>query len=309
MRDWIDGITVRGKCRRDLPMANYCSWRVGGAAERGFEPVDREDLVRFLRALPSDESLTWIGLGSNVLVREGGLPGTVIFTRGLTTVTTDAENGLTVEAGVPCAKVARAAQRKGYRGGEFLAGIPGTVGGALAMNAGAFGGEIWTFVESVETINRAGDVFRRSKRDYRIAYRSVRGQVNEWFLSCVLRFDLSQSDPTQSRIRQLLGQRNASQPTGVASCGSVFKNPPGDYAGRLIDAAGLKGLRHGGCYVSDKHANFIINDDHATATDIEDLIDAVRDAVHDKFGIQLEPEVRIIGRKTRAPTNHPALVR
>jgi UDP-N-acetylmuramate dehydrogenase len=292
--------TVRGVLRLNEPMAKYCSWRVGGIAERCFEPSDRDDLVAYLCDLPRDELLTWIGLGSNTLIREGGLPGTVILTgRALGNLVMN-DDRIEAEAGVPCAKVAKAVERGGQVGGEFLAGIPGTIGGALAMNAGAFGSDIWTFVESVETIDRNGEMRRRARSDYAVDYRSVQGPVDEWFLSGTLRFRAADVADNANTIRELLGRRNASQPTGVASCGSVFKNPPGDYAGRLIEAAGLKGFHQGGCYVSDKHANFIINDGSATAEEIEDLMATIIHTVREKFGITLQPEVRILGRRTRA---------
>lgn len=304
--DWFDRITVAGTLRRNESMAKYCSWRVGGSAERCFEPSDRDDLVRFLRVTPRNEPINVIGLGSNILVREGGLPGTVIFTsRALTALAVDPSGVLNVEAGVPCAKVAKFAAREGCGGAAFLAGIPGTIGGALAMNAGAFGNDTWSLVDCVETIDRDGQVYRRLKDEYEIGYRSVVGPRNEWFLSCSLRLRISQTNDATLHIKELISQRNASQPIGVASCGSVFKNPPGDYAGRLIDAAGLKSCRSGGCYVSEKHANFIINDGNATASDIENLIHKVKDVVANKFGVVLEPEVRILGRAKTPPLSSP----
>jgi UDP-N-acetylmuramate dehydrogenase len=297
MSDWFEKLALRGRLRRGEPMAKYCSWRVGGMAEYFFEPRDRDDIQQFLRMLPETVPVTWLGLGSNLLVRDGGLEGVVILTlRALVNLVLDPLATLNVEAGVPCAKVAKIAARAGHGGAEFLAGIPGTVGGALAMNAGAFGGDIWSFVESVETVDRRGEIHRRPKRDYRIGYRSVVGPEREWFISCVLRFPQSSTADAPERIRALVGQRNASQPIGVPSCGSVFRNPPDDFAGRLIEAAGLKGRRIGGCHVSDKHANFIVNDQGATAEDIESLIQTVISAVNAKFGITLEPEVRIVGR-------------
>ncbi|MSR13109.1 MAG: UDP-N-acetylmuramate dehydrogenase [Gammaproteobacteria bacterium] len=301
--DWFDRLTVRGPLRQHEPMAKYCSWRVGGAAEYFFEPTDRDDLLQFLRGLPNALPVTWIGLGSNVLIRAGGLVGAaIITTRALTNLVVTHSATIEVEAGVPCAKVAKRAVRAGLVGAEFLAGIPGTIGGALAMNAGAFGSDTWSFVESVETVDRRGEIRHRPKQDYRIDYRMVIGPEQEWFLSCVLRFASAPTVDISNRIRELLGQRNTSQPIGVPSCGSVFKNPPGDYAGRLIDAAGLKGTRHGGCRISDKHANFIINDGEATAEDIESLIQTVITTVSAKFGITLQPEVRIVGQQAVPPT-------
>lgn len=296
MANAIRPIKVRGRLRADEPMSRHCSWRTGGTAERYFEPADIDDLVDYLAQIGPDEPLTWIGLGSNVLIRDGGIEGTVI-------ATTQAMNAwrwldpvrLYVESGVACAKVAKEATRQDLGGGSFLGGIPGTIGGALAMNAGAFGREIWMLVESVELLDRGGRRLRVDRERFSTSYRSVAMPAEHWFISAVLRFD-PHAAAEERDVRELLGERNASQPTGQASCGSVFKNPPGDFAGRLIEAAGLKGSRRGGCHVSDKHANFIINDAAASAADIEQLMLDVQALVAEKFGQQLEPEVRIIGR-------------
>lgn len=295
MSEWFSALAFRGTLRLDEPMARHCTWRTGGRAEICFDPADRQDLLSFLSAVPSDVPLTWIGLGSNVLIREGGLQGVVILTGRALGKISLRNDTFVVEAGVPCAKVARQAADAGYTGGEFLSGIPGTIGGALAMNAGAFGSEIWTWVKRVECVNRAGQCRQRTPDEYRIGYRSVTGPLEEWFIGCELSFQPANGVAPKTRGRELLNQRSASQPIGAPTCGSVFRNPPGDYAGRLIDAAGLKGHRIGGCHVSEKHANFIINDRNATAQDIETLIESLRAAVHQKFGVLLESEVRVIG--------------
>ena len=289
---------LRGVLRCNEPMAGYCSWRVGGRAERCFEPLDRDDLIKYLLSAAPGEALTFIGLGSNVLIRDGGLPGTVILTgRALSKIASGDGISIRAEAGVPCAKVARVAAQAGFTGGEFLAGIPGTLGGALAMNAGAFGAEIWPLVVAVETVDRRGQVRIRPAADFGFGYRAVDIPLGEWFLSGTLQFAAAGRDVAVARVKEFLARRSSSQPTGAPSCGSVFKNPPGDFAGRLIEAAELKGYRHGGCFVSDKHANFIINTGDASATDIEDLILIVREIVARKFGVMLEPEVRILGRR------------
>lgn len=278
-------------------MSRHCSWRTGGHAERFFEPADIADLVDFFRQLEPAECITWLGLGSNILIRDGGLPGTVIATaRTLNSLEWLDHERLYVECGTPCAKVAKEAARMSLGGSGFLAGIPGTIGGALAMNAGAFGREIWMLVESVELVARGGEISRVDQSRFTRSYRHVEIPSDHWFLSAVLHFEIGADLSGEREIRELLGQRSASQPTGQASCGSVFKNPPGDFAGRLIEEAGLKGTRSGGCFVSDKHANFIINDGAASAADIEALIMEVRRTVADKFGVTLEPEVRILGR-------------
>lgn len=281
----------------DEPMSRHCSWRTGGRAERYFEPADRDDLIAYLQQAHDDESFTWIGLGSNLLVRDGGLTGTVISTsKTLSGYEWINANRLYVECGTPCAKVAKEALKMSLGGGGFLAGIPGTVGGALAMNAGAFGREIWMLVESVELLRRDGAIHQCGGSEFSTSYRHVDVPAGHWFVSAVLHFTDDQSRDADNEIPTLLAKRSASQPTGQASCGSVFKNPPGDFAGRLIESAGLKGFRIGGCFVSDKHANFIINDRHATASDLESLILNVQRKVAKMFGVKLEPEVRIVGR-------------
>ncbi len=294
--DWFRAAPLRGRRRARESMARHCSWRAGGAAERWFEPADLADLVVFMRALPADEPLLWLGLGSNLLVRDGGLRGTVISTGvGLAQLEWRAERSLYAGCGAPCAKVAKHAARAGLGGGEFLAGIPGTIGGALAMNAGAFGGEIWPLVVVVDTLDRAGTLRRRAAGEYRASYRHLEGPVHEWFVAAELRFEPDVDRAAAQRIRALLAQRNSTQPLGLPSCGSTFKNPPDDFAGRLIEAAGMKGARRGGAYVSPKHANFIINDGSASAADIEGLMEEIRARVLATAGIRLEHEVRIVG--------------
>ena len=286
----------QGELREDEPMARHCSWRTGGPARHFYIPVDVDDLRLFLQQLDPDEPLLWIGLGSNLLVRDGGFPGTVISLHGvITELEWLDETTLRAGAGVTCAKVARVSSKAGLTGVEFLAGIPGTVGGALAMNAGAFGGETWAHVRAVETIDRDGRLHTRSPADYHVGYRTVEGPAGEWFLAA--HFALAQGDAAQAqvRIRELLAQRGASQPVQQYSCGSVFRNPPGDFAARLIEASGLKGHRIGGAQVSEKHANFIINTGDATAADIETLLTLVEDTVEQQQGVRLQTEVRIVG--------------
>ncbi len=286
---------VRGRLRENEPMARHTSWRVGGPADRYYTPSGIDDLRQFIASLPADEPIFWVGLGSNLLVRDGGVRGTVICThRVLAGIERLADGSVRAEAGVPCAKLARQCVRWGLGSAEFFAGIPGTVGGALAMNAGAFGGETWSHVLFVETVDRMGDLHRRDRDAYDIAYRSVRGPGEEWFLAATFRFQ-ENAEASTADIKALLARRKASQPIGLPSCGSVFRNPPGDHAARLIESAGLKGRRIGGAEVSGKHANFIINTGDASALDIESLIDLVRDTVEQVHGIRLQPEVRVIG--------------
>ena len=288
---------LRGNLLLDEPMSKHTSWRIGGSVDRYYQPADINDLASFLAQQEKDEPIYWLGLGSNLLVRDAGLRGTVIATSGVL-------NGLELvdktlvraEAGVPCAKVARFCARAGLSGAEFLAGIPGVVGGALAMNAGAFGGETWHVVKSVETISKTGQRQFRTPEEFEIAYRHVSGPSGEWFVAANLQLSLGiDSGALQSRIKSLLAKRGASQPTSLPNAGSVFKNPEGDYAARLIEVSGLKGTCEGAACVSEKHANFIINTGGATAHEVETLIKRIIRVVKEKHGVELQPEVHIIG--------------
>ena len=292
----ISATMIRGEIRYDESMAGHTSWRAGGKADRYCMPADIDDLSLLLKSLPDDENLLWMGLGSNTLIRDGGFRGTVIATQGVMSQLERRENNCVyVGAGVAGAKLARFCANENLYGAEFFAGIPGLVGGALAMNAGAFGGETWRHVVSVETIDRQGEIHQRSPEDYCIGYRSVQGPKDEWFVSALLKFDDNKHDSIN--IKQLLAKRAESQPTGTANCGSVFRNPENDYAARLIEQCGLKGKRIGGAVVSEKHANFIINDQQATASDIEALIELVQKTVQEQTGIMLQTEVKIIGER------------
>jgi UDP-N-acetylmuramate dehydrogenase len=287
---------LRGQLRHHEPMAEHSSWRAGGCAEWFYIPADLEDLIQFMPQIPLGMPVFWCGLGSNILVRDRGLPGVVIATAGLLNgLTWLSSDCLRVEAGVSCAKIARETSKMGLTGAEFLAGIPGTLGGALAMNAGAWGGETWNLVQSVEVLTLHGEHRRRAVVDYQVGYRHVMGPSDEWFVAATLKLAPDSDGAASQRIRELLKQRNEKQPIGLPSCGSVFRNPPGDYAARLIEAAGLKGRIYGGACVSEKHANFIINQHQATAHDIETLIHQVQQAVAEQFGVHLQTEVRIIG--------------
>jgi len=287
---------LNGQLMEREPLARYTSWRVGGVADRLYKPSDIEDLQNYLQSLPVDEPVLWLGLGSNVLVRDGGIRGSVIYTRGRLKQMSETDGGmLYVEAGVPCARVAKLAAEKNLTGAEFLAGIPGTMGGALAMNAGAFGGETWGLVNKVLLLNRQGDLIERQASEFDVGYRSVSLADDEWFVACYLDIPEGGDEQSREKIRQLLAKRSETQPTNIPSGGSVFKNPQGDYAARLIEELGLKGKTIGGAEVSEKHANFILNRGEATAEDIETLIGFVKKEVKDNHGISLDVEVHIIG--------------
>jgi len=286
---------VTGDLRRDEPMSKHTSWQVGGPAEYFFKPADIADLALFLKELNADVPVFWFGVGSNLLVRDGGLPGVVISVAGiLKQIEQTGSYQVTAGAGIPCTQLARQCIRWGLGPSEFFAGIPGTLGGALAMNAGAHGGETWERVKSVKTIDRRGELHERVPDQYEINYRSVLGPGNEWFLEAVLKFDPA-ADASMDTLKEMLERRKATQPLGLPSCGSVFRNPPGDHAARLIEASGLKGHRIGGAEVSEKHANFIINSDDASAADVEQLITHVQQTVADQQGVDLIHEVRIVG--------------
>jgi UDP-N-acetylmuramate dehydrogenase len=284
------------RVRRDEPMSRHTSWHAGGAAEIYFMPQDRADLREFLGTVPANMPIHFVGLGSNLLVRDGGIRGVVVATQDalLRLERVDA-NTVYSEAGVPCARIARQCIRWELGGAEFFAGIPGTLGGALAMNAGAFGAETWNCVVSVETLDRHGQQHTRVPGEYSVSYRHVSSsRSDEWFAAARMSFAHAPGID-DSAVRELLARRRQSQPIGEWSCGSVFKNPPGDHAARLIEATGLKGLRVGDASVSLKHANFIINHGAATAADLEQLVLQVQAQVRAAHGIALQPEVRILG--------------
>jgi UDP-N-acetylmuramate dehydrogenase len=292
------GAEFNGRVRYDEPMSAHTSWHAGGPADVFFSPRDADDLAAFLHLLPPDVKLYWVGLGSNLLVREGGMRGVVIATPGaFTRIERRSQTRIYCEASVPCARIARLCVNWGLGQGEFFSGIPGTLGGALAMNAGAFGDETWRHVISVQTIDRRCQRRVRHGKDFAVGYRRIEWPADaaeEWFLSAELQFEALASEQSHS-VQSLLQRRRETQPTGVWSCGSVFQNPPGDHAARLIEAAGLKGYRIGDAAVSDKHANFILNLGKARASELEQLIRHVQQTVQRTHGVLLEPEVRIIG--------------
>ena len=288
---------LRGNLLLDEPMLKHTSWRIGGPADHYYQPADIADIAVFLSQLAVTEPVFWLGLGSNLLVRDAGIRGTVVATSGvMNKLDLKGEYTVYAEAGVACAKVARFCARAGLKGAEFLVGIPGTIGGALAMNAGAFGGETWNIVGAVQTITRQGTLQRRTVDEFEVAYRQVSGPENEWFVAAELTLEPG-GEPEQlaADIKGLLNKRGDSQPTQLPNAGSVFRNPEGDYAARLIEACGLKGACEGAACVSEKHANFIINTGGATALDVENLIDRVAQTVLQKQSVHLQREVHIVG--------------
>lgn len=287
-----------GELRFDEPMSKHTTWRVGGPAQHYYIPLDVDDLSCYLQSLNIDEPVLWLGLGSNLLVRDGGVNGSVIATaNALSGIECLDEHIVEVGAGVPCAILARFCARNNLVNGEFFAGIPGVVGGALRMNAGAFGGETWPLVVEVETINKAGNRQWRPAEEFTATYRTVNGPKDEWFTKARFKFESGNGETAALDIKKLLAKRAETQPTGTANCGSVFRNPEPAYAAQLIEQCALKNYRIGGAYVSDKHSNFIINDGTASAADIEALILHVKEKVYKETGIKLMQEVHMVGEK------------
>lgn len=293
----ITGYEPRGRLLYDEPMSSHTTWCTGGPADLYFAPADLQDLLEFLRRRrEKDWPITWLGLGSNTLVRDGGIRGVVIAThKCLAEIEVRDDRTVYAQVGVPCAKIARLTAKKGLSHAEFFAGIPGTLGGALAMNAGAYGHTTWEVVHQVETVDPNGGLHRRRAVDFEIGYRSVRSPREEWFVSAVLALKAGDTAQSQARIRENLATRGRTQPIQMPNAGSVFTNPPNDHAARLIESAGLKGTCVGGACVSDKHANFIVNQGGASAADIEALIEQVAQRVEAVHGVRLHPEVRILG--------------
>ena len=271
------------------PMSKHCSLRSGGMTSEFFLPEDVNELSLFLKS--NVKPILLVGLGSNLLVRDRGFNGVTIHTKNLKELNITnkyIESG----AGTSLAKLSRFAQANLKYGAEFLSAIPGSVGGALAMNAGAFGSEVWQYVVSVQTISLSGELQERFPNDYEINYRSVKHRFSdEFFISA--RFDFNLNKPNDN-VRELLDKRNSSQPIGLPSCGSVFKNPKDNYAAKLIESSGLKGFCIGGACVSEKHANYIINQNNATALDIENLIIHIQNTVKTLHNVELETEIIII---------------
>jgi len=294
-----------GRLLLNEQLACYTSWRVGGKADRLYIPAALQDLQDFLHGLANDEAVHFIGLGSNLLVRDGGVRGTVVLMHNVLTELHMDGALIYAEAGVTCAKLARFAARQHRHGAEFMAGIPGTVGGALAMNAGCHGAETWDIVVRVTTIDRHGVVHQRNKGEFVATYRHVEmtaisseagsKELNEWFIGAWFALPEGEASLAEHKIKSLLARRLATQPLNLPNAGSTFRNPPGDFAARLIEACGLKGYQIGGAQVSEKHANFIVNLGGATAADIEQLIAHMRETVKREQGVELQQEVRVIG--------------
>lgn len=297
MTGWLDRLpSVRGALRREVALAPLTWLRVGGPAELLFQPADADDLGRLLAALPPEVPVLPMGVASNLLVRDGGIEGVVVrFGGPLAKVEIDGETVL-AGAGALDQRVAQAAQRAGLGGLEFLIGIPGTVGGAVRMNAGAFGGETKDRLVWAEALDRGGRLHRLTNAELGFAYR--RSTLPTGWIVVRAAFRGTPADPASvlARMEAIRAEREAAQPFKVATGGSTFKNPPGHKAWALIDAAGCRGLRLGAAMVSDKHCNFLINTGGASAAEVEALGERVRERVREHSGVALEWEVVRIGR-------------
>jgi len=287
---------VTGRLLINEPMSRYTSWRVGGNADQLYIPAGLDDLRLFLQSADANKPIYFIGLGSNLLVRDGGIRGTVVLMHNVLTEMKIDGDLVYAEAGVTCGKLAKFCAREAKQGAEFFAGIPGTLGGALAMNAGCYGSETWNVVNSVMTINARGELNQRDAAAFIATYRHVTmPKEGEWFVAAWLNLTAGDAHESTQKIKDLLAKRLASQPLNLPSAGSTFRNPAGDYAARLIEASGLKGYIIGGAQVSEKHANFIVNIGGANALDIELLIKHMYETVLAKNGVALQQEVKVIG--------------
>ncbi len=293
---WADALPpVRGRISRDAPLGGLTWFRVGGPAEVLFRPADTEDLAQFLAALPAEVPVTVIGVGSNLLVRDGGVPGVVVRMAGPFAAIVVDGSSVTAGAAALDLTVAMTALEAGIGGLEFLSGVPGTIGGALRMNAGAFGGEMKDVTVSAQAVDRGGRLHDLSPEQLGFAYRHCAVPEDFIFTRAVLRGAAADTDTITARMAEIRNAREASQPTRTRTGGSTFANPDGAKAWELIDKAGCRGLTLGGAQVSEKHCNFLINTGDATAADIEDLGEEVRRRVRETSGIELRWEIRRIG--------------
>jgi len=298
--DWRDRLpAVRGRLERDAVLAPYTWFRVGGPADLLFIPEDQDDLAAFLNGLDPAVPVLPLGVGSNLLVRDGGVEGVAIrLGRGFSRVEARGVNRIYAGAAVPDAVLAREAAKAGIAGLEFYRGVPGTVGGACVMNAGCYGSETTEVLVEAYAVTRAGEKVALSHDDMGFSYRRSAAAARGDLVFTGALFEGAPDDPQiiMARMDEITARREASQPIREKTGGSTFKNPPGDSAWRLVDASGWRGRPHGGAMFSDKHANFLINTGQATAADLEGLGDEVRADVKARFGVDLEWEIKRVGR-------------
>ena len=287
---------LRGRLRENVSLKDYNTWKVGGKAEYFYEPFNLEDLRLFFELL-ENTPIILLGNGSNVLIRDGGIDGCVICLKKTLNNYSYKNEEYIFEAGLSCMKMAQITARENYTGLEFLCGIPGSLGGALAMNAGCYGGNIWDHVLTVSLINNNGEIIKKNKNDFIVGYRNTNLEENNFFISAVFKLKKNKLENSLDKIKEFLQDRRSKQPTGLLSCGSVFKNPHNMYAAKLIESIGLKGYKIGGAYISEKHANFIISDKLTKSSDIEKLINFTKKEVFKKKEVVLETEVKFIGNE------------
>lgn len=302
MSDWRDALPeVRGKLLRDEPLGPYTWFRVGGAADVLFIPADADDLADFLKAIDGSVPVTVLGVGSNVIVRDGGVEGVVIRLAGRpwAQITTEGDT-ITAGAGALDSMVARASAKAGIGGLEFYAGIPGTIGGALTMNAGCYGSETRDVLVSARGVTRTGERVEYALADFGYTYRHSEAPADILWLEATYRGRPDDPEAVQARIDEITSRREQTQPIREKTGGSTFKNPPGHSSWKLVDEAGWRGklfsVTGGGAKFSELHSNFMINPGEATAADIEGLGEAVRADVQSKLGVNLDWEIRRIGR-------------
>lgn len=293
---------MKGRILFHEPMGPHTTFRIGGPAERFAVPLDREDFQNLLGEMPEGETITVVGAGSNLLVSDQGVRGTVVHTAGLDWICMEGRN-VTVGAGVMLPSLLRNLLGKGLGGMEWLAGIPGTVGGAVKMNAGTGEGSMADRLVSVDLLHRSGRQETRTKTELTYGYRWMKLPAETWIVGAELSLETRKPEQIRQEIERNLKARRKSQPLGLPCAGSIFKNPPGDFAGRLIDEAGMKGAKEGDAEVSPVHANFIVNRGRARATDVLILIQKIRDRVKEKFDIVLELEIKLIGEWERDEQN------
>ena len=288
---------LKGRIRENVCMKEYNTWKIGGSAQYFFEPSNLDDLKKFLEN-SSNIDIIFLGNGSNVLIRDGGINGCVVSLKNtLNNYTSNKKGKYIFEAGFSCMKIAQITAKDNYGGLEFLCGIPGSLGGALAMNAGCYGGNIWDYVNKVIMINKNGNLVTKSKREFKYGYRNLELEDNNFFIGATFNLQENQLKNSLDIIKEYLKDRRSKQPTGLPSCGSVFKNPENYHAANLIESSGLKNYKIGKAYISDKHANFIITEPSASSSDVEDLIEFIQKTVFENKNIFLETEVKFIGIK------------
>ncbi len=295
-REWMAELAALGRLRENEPMARHATLGVGGPARWFFRPANREALTRALPLLPRELPLLPIGRGSNLLVLDEGFDGVVIDLGELDAIAFEGRLAR-AEAGARMGRLARQCADRGLAGLEFMATVPGDVGGGVAMNAGAFGQQVSDTLQSARVLHRDGREETLAAANLDMGYRRARLPAGALVIEATFALAPDDAAAIRERMRAMREKRGESQPLNQPNCGSVFKNPPGDHAARLIEAAGLKGRAIGGARISGRHANFIVNEGRATAADVLALIRLAREEVAARFGVRLEPEVRIVGGK------------